>query len=329
MQRFASRSGDSILRIPLFPAAALALLLAAPAAAQFVETVESKGPPLGEPVTQRWQAGLTVKATRGPCRGIVGYAPVPIDWPEQQVSIVQEDVAPTAQISYETVEGTVKLMVVSIPQLPMGEEARAVVTYEVKRCPILLPKDTSIYKLADARRVPKDVRPWLLPSPQIETRNPKIRTPCRKLIEEHQQAWDKVKALYDWTKSKVQYKRGPLTGASVAIQKGAGGDEDLTCVFIAACRACDIPARTVWVPGTCYAEFYLADDEEKGHWFPARLGKDASFGEVKEHRPVLEKGDNFRPPYNKRERQRFLAEYLTGAGGDPEHRFVRNPTAAE
>ena len=39
--------------------------------------------------------------------------------------------------------------------------------------------------------------------------------------------------------------------------------------------------------------------------------------------PVLQKGDNFRPPHNPRDRQRYLAEHLTGTGGRPKARFVR------
>jgi hypothetical protein len=42
-----------------------------------------------------------------------------------------------------------------------------------------------------------------------------------------------------------------------------------------------------------------------------------------EFRPVLQKGDNFRPPWNRRDRQRYLAEHLTGTGGRPRVQFVR------
>jgi hypothetical protein len=49
-------------------------------------------------------------------------------------------------------------------------------------------------------------------------------------------------------------------------------------------------------------------------------------------RPVLAKGDNFRPPYETKERQRYIKEYLTGApataqgGGRPSVQFIRQMT---
>ena len=48
-----------------------------------------------------------------------------------------------------------------------------------------------------------------------------------------------------------------------------------------------------------------------------------AFGGIPEHRPILQKGDNFRSPHNSRDRQRYLAESLVGAGGKPKVKFVR------
>jgi len=48
--------------------------------------------------------------------------------------------------------------------------------------------------------------------------------------------------------------------------------------------------------------------------------------------PVLAKGDNFRPPYESREHQRYIKEYLTGApaspqgGGRPSVQFIHQIT---
>jgi len=102
---------------------------------------------------------------------------------------------------------------------------------------------------------------------------------------------------------------------------------ELTSLFIAICRAANIPARTVWVPGHCYPEFYLVDEKDEGHWFPCQAAGSEAFGGIPEHRPILQKGDNFRPPYNRRDHQRYLAEHLTGTptpgGGRPQVKFVR------
>ena len=52
----------------------------------------------------------------------------------------------------------------------------------------------------------------------------------------------------------------------------------------------------VWVPGHCYPEFYLEDAEGRGHWIPCQAAGTRAFGSMPEHRPILQKGDNFRVP---------------------------------
>lgn len=298
------------------------LACSVPAAAQFQERAESKGPRLGEPVTQKWQLGLVVSAASGPCTGLVGYVPLFVDWPEQQVSVVAEDVTPNVRLTYQMVDG-VKVMLVHIPQLPAGEEAKALLTFEVRRAPIVPPANTDIYELPDPKKLPRDVRPYLAPSPGIESKAPKLRSLARDITSKHEKAWKKVEALYDWVRAHVKYEKGHAQGALAAIKAGKGNTDDLTSAFIALCRAMEIPARTVWIPGHCYPEFYLVDDEGQGHWFPCEMKEQRSFGGIAEQRPVLMKGDNFRPPYAPRDRQRLLTEYLTGSGGKPKHRFTR------
>lgn len=291
--------------------------------AQFKEGDEN-GARLGDSRTQRWQAGVIIHADGGPCNGIAAYIPVPIDWPEQEVRIVEEDVTPTARISYQTVDQTVKLMVVKVARLPAGDEARALVTSEIKRSALLAPENTDQYELPDPKKMPAEARPYLVPSPKIESRHPKIRGLTKEIGTDKEKAWDKVEAIYDWVREKVEYKNGPLKGALAALNDGTGDCEELSSLFIAICRAQDIPARTVWVPGHCYPEFYLVDGEGKGHWFPCQAAGTKAFGSIPEFRPILQKGDNFRPPYDHSvERQRYLAEHLTGAGGKPRVQFVR------
>ena len=55
-----------------------------------------------------------------------GTVPVPIDWPEQTVKIVDEELSPhVRKIEYRLVDGTVKQMMVRIANLKSGESARA------------------------------------------------------------------------------------------------------------------------------------------------------------------------------------------------------------
>jgi transglutaminase-like putative cysteine protease len=248
---------------------------------------------------------------------------VPNDWPEQEVTIVEEDFSPGARVSYRMVEGTVKQMVVQIPFLPPGQEVRALVTAEVRRKAQLRPQNTDDFVLPNKRRAERSVRLFLGPSPGIESTSSKIRNVAKELSKGEQSAWRRVESMYDWVREKVEYRDGKHKGAIAALGDGTGCNEDLVSLFIALCRASDIPARTVWVHGGCYPEFYLQDGEGEGHWIPCRMTGTRAFGEMPDHSPILEKGDNFRSPKNPRERKRYLPESLDGAGGRPRVKFVR------
>jgi len=294
--------------------------------AQFVEG-DPGGARLGDSRTQRWRCGLTVEAVGGACRGIVGYVPVPVDWPEQSVRIVEEDVSSQAKVAYRMIDGGVNLMMVRIPFLPAGEKATALVTFEIERHVILAPQQTDQYQIPDRYKLERSLLIYLGESPKIEARHPQIVALARQIGADEPTAWKRVEAIYDWVREHVEYKNGPLKGALAALRDGTGDCEELTSLFIAICRAAGIPARTVWIPGHAYPEFYLVDAEGKGHWFPCQAAGTRAFGEMPEYRPVLQKGDHFRPPWNPRDHQRYLAEYLTGTpvpgGGKPRVRFVR------
>ena len=310
----------------LLAALIFSLGLTATAFAQFKQH-ESDGANLGDSLVQRWRAGIVVHAAGGPCTGIVGYVPIPVEWPEQQVEIVSEEVSPEAKVKYVTIDDSVKIMVVHIKHLSAGQTAKAMVTFEIRRSEIEPPEDTEQYVLPNTKKLSRKVRAYLGPSPKIESRNRKIRSLAKQIAVEDQGAWQRVEAIYDWVRDNIKYKNGPIKGAMAALKDGSGDCEELTSLFIALCRAGDIPARTVWVPGHCYPQFYLEDAEGNGHWFPCQAAGSRSFGGIPEQRPILQKGDNFRPPWNKRQRQRYLAEHLTGTGGQPRVKFVREKVA--
>lgn len=296
-------------------------LLPAVAPAQFKQDAPQGIKP-GETSVTRWQAGVTVTAASGPCQGIVATFPVPVEWPEQDVKVVAEDVSPLVKMSERFTDG-VKQMVATMPMIPYGEEARALVTFEITRRAIQPPADTAVYRVPESRKLPRDVRPYLAQSPGIECRNPRVVALAKELAGGKEGGWDKVRAMYDWVRSNVAQAEGPLRGAAAALKDRRGNHEDLTSLFIALCRAGDVPARTVWIPQHCYPEFYLVDDQGKGQWFPCDMVGESSFGGTTEARPILEKGDSFRNPTNPRDRMRYLPENLTGAGGQPKVRFVR------
>ncbi len=301
----------------------------ASALAQFKDA-EPGGPKLGPSEVSKWRCGMVITAAGGPCKGVIGYVPVPRDWPEQQVRIAEEDISPEVTVSYETVEGAAKIMLIKIPYLDGGKEAKAVVTFEIRRSQLLAPEKTDGYKIPDSKKLTPALRGYLVPSLKIESRDPKIRKLAKEIGTDKEKAWDHVEAIYDWVREHVKYdKNGKLKGALAALREKTGECEDMSSLFIAICRAAGVPARTVWEHGHCYPEFYLLDDKGEGHWFPCQAAGSRAFGCIPETRPILQKGDNFRKLNSKKpkDRQRYLAEFIKctplNPGGDPKVTFIR------
>ncbi|MHB8969461.1 MAG: transglutaminase-like domain-containing protein [Pirellulaceae bacterium] len=299
------------------------LLAVSPAAAQFggTDSTSSGGPEFGAERTQRWKVGMTV-AAQAPCLDIFGTLPVPTNWPEQDVKVVEEQIsASISQVRYRDLEGGIRQMLVAVPQLAVGEKVEALVIFEVTRRAIGLPTDPSSFRLPE--KVPRDTRKYLAPSPLIDCRNRKIRDLAKEITADQEGAWQKVEAIHNWVKDNVQHTNDKAKGAVETLHEKRGHLEDLTGLFIALCRAEKIPARTVWVPDYCYAEFYLEDSAGKGYWFPCELKEKTVFGTVANDYLILQKGDNFEVP-EKKEPQRFVKEFVKVKGmGRPQVSFVR------
>ena len=316
-----SADGPVVRIVAIFVVAHLLLVESAPVWAQFGDVQPAAGPQMGESTTTKWKVGMIARAVSGPCTGLVGTVPVPIDWPEQQVRVVNEEISPAVKrVQYTKLGNGARQMSIRIPTLRAGEVAQALVTFEIDRHVLLPPENPEAFQLP--KSIPADVRTYILPSPQIEVRDAKIVALAKELRDDQLSAWAQVETIYDDVRARVEYKNGPLKGAVAALRDGHGDCEELTSLFIALCRANKIPARTVWVPDHCYPEFYLVDAEGTGFWFPCQAAGTRDFGGNPDTRPILQKGDNFRVP-GKRERQRYAAESLTGKGGRPSIQFVR------
>jgi transglutaminase-like putative cysteine protease len=302
-------------------AAALALLVGFTLAA---DADELTGIRLSEPTTSTWRFGVVVRAAGGPVRGILATTPVPMDWPEQTVKVVREEkTASVGRVSYRTLDGGVKQMLVSIPRLAAGDEASAVVTLEIDKRNILEPESTAGYR--PPPRSSREIAKFLLPSPYIESTDPKIKSLAGEIATGKEAGWEQTAAAFDWVRANVRYEFAEQIKPAVdALQDGQGDCEELSSLVIALCRASKIPARAVWVPGHCYPEFYLVDEAGQGHWFPCQAaGADRQFGSMVEDRPILQKGDNFKVP-EERGPQRYVKQYLSAkdAAAPPDVRFI-------
>lgn len=281
------------------------------------------GTTLGEAKVMKWRCGAEIIAARGNCAGIRVTTPLPVNWPEQTVRILEEDVSQGIRVVDAPLAGGVKQMVISIPRLPSGSSVKAVKLYEVSTCPQYAPDDTESYRLPTLQEIPIPLRAYLKPSPLIECNDPKIRALAKTIGVDEPTAWKQVEAVYDWVRNEITYKNGHLKGALAALRDKTGDCEELTSLFIAICRAKGIPARTVWVPGHCYPEFYLIDKNGKGVWFPCQAAGTRAFGEMPETYIILQKGDSFPDPVTPSKRVRYIPEGVTGKGGEPRAHFIR------
>ena len=293
---------------------------------QFQETsLSSHAPQFGDSGIQRYRVGVRVLAHGGPCRDIYATMPVPMDWPEQRVRIIDEDTTTDIRrLRFRDLDGAVRQMIVEIPDLPAEREAKAIVTYELERSAILAPQTTDDLHLPS--KSDHDLRIFLRPSPYIESRNSSIVRLMRETTK-GVEGWSKVEAIYDVVRERVEYRNGGLKGAARALADGWGDCEELTCLFIAMARASGIPARTVWVEGHCYPEFYLVCSNGDGYWYPCQAAGARAFGSMPDLLPILQKGDNFRDPDRPGRSLRYVSEFIRGSAiggaGSPHVSWVR------
>jgi hypothetical protein len=321
-----SRRGSSLLLAMLSLGAALAWAGSLPADEAATGSVNAIR--LGHGTSSRWRFGVEITAADGPVTGVVATLPVPMDWPEQKVRIVESDITPRTKVSYRVIDGAVKQMVVSIPKLAQGDEARAVVTFEIEKWWIEEPESTAGLRVPKASR---ELAKYLKPGPYVESNDPKIRSLAVEAAGDDAEPWQQVHAMFTWIRGNVKYKFAEAIKPAVeALNDGEGDCEELSSLFIAFCRVQKIPARAVWVPGHTYPEFCLDDANGTPHWYPCQAAGEApDFGRMPEDRPILQKGDNLKIP-EERTPQRYAKQTLRAknAAADPAVRFVMEPLLA-
>ncbi len=276
------------------------------------------------PQTQTWRIGLVLQ-TPVTCTNVLATFPVPRDWPEQKVRVIDKVIDPlVSDYGARELPGGMKQIVVKMARVPAGSTVEITFTVEIERSRILPPKVTD--DLVIPKRASRDLRMFMGNSPFIDASNSRIKMASRKLAaEEAENDWQRVEQIYDYVRDNVEYVEGSIKNASVALKEGKGDCEEMTSLFVAMCRNARIPARVVWIPDHCYPEFYLQDADGNGFWFPCQAAGTRQFGRMDEYRPVLQKGDRFKVP-EKKTPMRYVSEFFRcdrKGKADPTPNFIR------
>ncbi|HVX12466.1 MAG TPA: transglutaminase-like domain-containing protein [Pirellulales bacterium] len=256
-----------------------------------------------EPRTYRLKIVVKVEAPEeADSRNVVVVAPIPMDWPEQRARQIGAPKFTAGGKYTETVKrGQCATMKFTIPTIAAGESAGVELLYEITRWRMEFDYPTE--QLDMPHGAPAEVRDQFVKNdaPGLEMKHPKIVGLTRELEKEHagERPWDLVKGFWQWTRDNVEFKNGNFRGALFAIEQKCGDCEEMSALFVSMCRLSGVIARSVWVEGHNYPEFYLVDSKGKGHWIPAQVVGPAWFGEMTEYRPIFQKGDRFFDPFQR------------------------------
>ena len=293
------------------PMIRLACLLVALILRSTAVPADEPGIELVNPVTYRLKIELEVKAEGANLTRITAKCPLPDDWREQKVKLLGET-KPKGTVSRDqAIQGLGRVWVVSAPRLSAGRSLKFERIYEVKRFQVVSRLDPETLSQPD--KVTKNLRAALGSSPGIEIADADLKQLAAELSIKRESPWEYARAAADWVRKNVRYQLGEYRGAKFAFTQRLGDCEDLSALFIALCRIEKIPARTVWVEGHAYPEFYLTDGKA-GFWIPVQLHGPEAFGSIKETRPILQKGDSYRNPRSRRT-VRYLPQEAIAYGG--------------
>ena len=268
-----------------------------------------------EPRPFQLQVGIEIQGT-GSAAAVKATTPVPVEFPEQTVRSVSVRTEGCQAFIRQISPGAAQL-VLSAPALARYQTVAAAVTmqltlhkqyqaFSAERFPATQPDPPKVFR-----------KQFLYDSPGIQTRLPRVQQLSQQLAADHQHPWDQAQAFYTWVWENIRARIGTYTSVKRALQNRAGDCEERAAVFVALCRAAHIPARLVWVPNHNWAEFFLVDEEESGHWIPAHTACYSWFGWTGAHELVLQKGDNIRVP-EKRKPQRLSRDWTQWVGARPQ-----------
>lgn len=246
-----------------------------------------------EPRTYSVRVGIELKAGSSPCEALAS-TPVPVEHPEQKIDDVTIETDGCEAALRDLAPGAGQLFV-HAPEIGPGQIAKAVVNYT-----ITLYKQYHAYAVEQfptIQNVPMEIRALAVgDSPGIQSNAGNVRKLANEISKGLTHPWEKAESFVKWIRGNIHPKRGAYTSVLTAIKTRVGDCEEMSALFVAFCRASGIPARIVWVPNHNWAEFYLVDHDQQGHWIPVHPACYNWFGWTGVHELIIQKGDRIVVP---------------------------------
>ena len=142
----------------------------------------------GAAIATRYKVGAKVAAKGGTVRNIRLMVAVPLECPEQEVQVLEEDFSPhIASVNFRNLpedkraEPGARQMLITIAELPPRQEAHAIITYEVITKTMLPPEETATLKIP--AKPDRTLKPYLSASPYINVNHRKVREAVKEALE--------------------------------------------------------------------------------------------------------------------------------------------------
>jgi hypothetical protein len=287
-----------------------------------------KEPPEGEvgylePRSYDVSVGIEMEGT-GPATDITSTTAAPLEYPEQKIESTSIDTSGCQAQVRKLAEGAGQLLL-SAAEIGRGQVIRAVARFRMTLFKQFFGYQADQFPAR--QEVPPEVRKaYLQDSPGIQVRSRQVRSLAAELTSgTPKHPFEQARAFADWVPINIKPQIGAYTSVTAALDDRRGDCEEMAAVFVALCRSIGVPARLVWVPNHNWAEFYLTDNDGKGHWIPSHTACYSWFGFNGAHELVLQKGDRVMLP-ERHKQVRLLADWTRYSGSAPRIRYTAELT---
>jgi hypothetical protein len=169
---------------------------------------------LADPRTYRLKVVIRIEAPEGALRNVVATGPIPMDWPEQRVRLLNQKLSTHARAGEQILKGQAALLKLQVPHIPKGGSAFVERLYEITRyrTKFLLPPES----LNVPRGMPFELKDQQLGSlPGVETASPKMIELAESLRRSNETTppWETIKGFWSWTRDNVKFENGDFRGA--------------------------------------------------------------------------------------------------------------------